>query len=123
MSQRPQQVSGVCLVSEEGEWTLEPRLETWAGDSTGQPCQPHLSSSSLSHPHNSKEAQHMTGLPQHGAGREMKHFWVSELSKHPGCSARPESRERRGAGVARPPPRGMGSLQNVFMQHLGVWGR
>lgn len=53
----------------------------------------------------------------------MKHFWVSELSKRLDCSAWPESRERRGAGVARPPPRGTGSPQNVFMQHLGVWGR
>ena len=36
MSQRPQQVSGVCLVPEEGEWTQDPGLQTWAGDSRGQ---------------------------------------------------------------------------------------
>ena len=56
MSQRPQQVSGVCLIPEEGEWTQDPGLQTWAGDSRGRPDS-WQSSSSLSHPYNSKEAQ------------------------------------------------------------------
>lgn len=73
-------------------------------------------------PRQRSATEHMTGLPQWGSGRKMKHFWVSKLSKCLGCSTWLESRERRGAGVARPSPRGTGSPQNVFMQHLGGRG-
>lgn len=54
-----------------------------------------------------------------GSGREMKHFWVSELSKRLGCSAWPESRKRRGAGVARPPP---GARVPLKMCSCSIWG-
>ena len=37
-----------------------------------------------------------------GWAGEMKHFGVSKLSKHLGCSTWPESRKRRGAGVVLP---------------------
>lgn len=54
-----------------------------------------------------------------GPGSETKHFWVSELSKRLGCSARPESRERRGAGGARPPP---GARVPLKTCSCSIWG-
>lgn len=127
MSQRPQQVrrSGIRLtlggrVSGHQNPGLRPVLETSGGDraspaSTLPPRPTHTAAKK-------RNLTHDWPSPR-GSGRKMKHFWVSELSKRLGCSTWPESRERRGAGVARPPPRGTGSPQNVFMQHLGVRGR
>lgn len=86
MSQRPQQLSGVIGLILGGP--RNPDLRPMLGAT-----EPALYSLfSPSHPHNSKEAQlNVTGLPRVacGSGREMKHFWVSELSKRLGCSAWP----------------------------------
>ena len=55
-----------------------------------------------------------------GWAGEMKHFGVSKLSKHLGCSTWPESRKRRGAGVVLPHHGGNRlPLKKRFMQHLG----
>lgn len=111
-------------LSGRGEWTPEPRLETCAlrPIRATKPALCFLVPPGA-HPH-SKEAQLNSDWPSlQGWAGEMKHFGVSELSKHLDCSTRPESRKRRGAGVVIPHHGGTGfPLKNGSCSIWGIQG-
>lgn len=95
-----------------------PGLETAGGDPTPgrlpPPCPTHTIA---------KKRNLTSDWPSPARGRQGNEALLGQRTEQtPGLQHAAGVQEKERGGVARPPPGGAGSPQNVFMQHLGVRG-
>lgn len=108
MSQRPQQVSGICLVPEEGEWTAatHPRQ-------LPPPCPTHTIA---------KKRNLTRDWPSSARGRQGNEALLGQRTEQTPGLQHAAGVQEKGEGQGTAAAQGRRVPQNVFMQHLGVRG-
>ena len=106
----PSSVPWVC--------TWVPGLETAGGDPTPGSLPPPCPTHTIA-----KKRNLTRDWPSPARGRQGNEALLGQRTEQtPGLQHAAGVQEKERGGVARPPPGGAGSPQNVFMQHLGVRG-